>query len=131
MSEARVVQQMRQHVAESVMMARTAGHADTIYLPDVLEVIDTLTQRAEAAEAECDGLKFAQQHIVAERDALRKDAARLDWMESERVLRASFYPLCFPPCWVVEASEVTSGETLRVAIDAAMAIQTTTGETHE
>ena len=60
--------------------------------------------------------------------ALRKDAARLDWMESERVLRASFYPLCFPPCWVVEASEVTSGETLRVAIDAALAGQPTTGE---
>ena len=60
--------------------------------------------------------------------ALRKDAARLDWMESERVLRASFYPLCFPPCWVVEASEVTSGETLRVAIDAAMLAQPTTGE---
>ncbi len=64
----------------------------------------------------------------AECEALRKDAERLDWMESQQVLRASFYPLCFPPCWVVEASEVTSGETLRVAIDAALAVQPTTGE---
>lgn len=62
------------------------------------------------------------------RRKLKEDAARLDWLESQEVFRASFYPLCFPPCWVVEASEVTSGETLRVAIDAAMAVQSTTGE---
>lgn len=83
MSERRVVQRMRQHVAEGAMMARTVGlRRDAIYLPDVLEVIDTLTKRAEAAEAERDGLKFAQQHIVAEREALRKDAERYRWLRS-------------------------------------------------
>ena len=101
-----------------------------------------LRERAEAAEAERDVSATAhriacgalaeswerRRELRAEREALRKDAARLDWMESQKVLRASFYPLCFPPCWVVEASEVTSGETLRVAIDAAMLAQPTTGE---
>jgi histidinol-phosphate/aromatic aminotransferase/cobyric acid decarboxylase-like protein len=88
--------------------------------------IVSLTKRAEAAEAKLRDVAYwheAWKEAEAEREALRQDVARLDWMESQKVLRASFYPLCFPPCWVVEASEVTSGETLRVAIDAAMAVQ--------
>ena len=101
MSEARVVQQMRQHVAESVMMARTAGHADTIYLPDVLEVIDTLTQRAEAAEAE--------------RDALRKDAARL--REAIDIF--------------ISFQGSTREPEGQAALDAALAVQPTTGDKHE
>jgi hypothetical protein len=58
--------------------------------------------------------------IRAEKDALRKDAARLDWLESEKVFRASYYPVKEWSRWVLEATDVTEGATLREAIDAAM-----------
>ena len=77
------------------------------------------TKRAEAAEAE------------AERDALRKDAARLDWLES----RSSFlvhqwqgggYTLTLPqpPIDGVRPPPIgVAGDAFRQAIDAAMAVQ--------
>jgi hypothetical protein len=66
--------------------------------------------------------------VKAERDAMRKDAARLDWLESEKVFRASVYYLVERrPRWVLEATDMTDGATLREAIDAAMAVQPTTG----
>ena len=94
MSEPRVVQQMRQHVAEHAMMARTAGHADPIYLPDVLEVIDTLTQRAEAAEAERESVSSQLWDCMNEREALRaeRDALRKDAMGVVNVL--GFFASC-------------------------------------
>jgi hypothetical protein len=58
--------------------------------------------------------------VKAECDALRKDAARLDWLESEKVFRASYYPVKEWSRWVLEATDVTEGATLREAIDAAM-----------
>ena len=61
-----------------------AANGDLVeaYPNELLDHITALTQRAEAAEAERDGLKFAQQHIVAERDAMREDAERYRWLRS-------------------------------------------------
>jgi hypothetical protein len=44
----------------------------------------------------------------------------LDWLESEKVFRASYYPVKEWSRWVLEATDVTEGATLREAIDAAM-----------
>lgn len=38
----RVMEQIRQHIAEGCPMARTPGHADAIYLPDIVSYVEQL-----------------------------------------------------------------------------------------
>ena len=135
MSERRVVQQMCQHVAEGAMMARTAGHADAIYLPDVLEVIDTLTHRAEAAEAECNELRKLRRpmrlkELETECEALRKDAERLDYLDTVRdpYSRRPMREVIGTEWSIVFTHPATHTPTIREAIDTALAVQPTTGE---
>ena len=69
--------------------------------------------------------------MEAERDALRKDAARLDWLSAQSSTAVTFWPHSAPH-WIVETSDtVQTGDTLRVALDAALAVQPTTGEGNE
>jgi hypothetical protein len=85
------------------------------------ERLTAATKRAEAWEKRARKLLRNRKVLRAERDALRKDAARLDWLESEKVFRASVYYLVERrPRWVLEATDMTDGATLREAIDAAM-----------
>jgi chromosome segregation ATPase len=84
------------------------------------EVLHLRSERDSLGERLTAATKRAQR-AEAERDALRKDAARLDWLESEKVFRASVYYLVERrPRWVLEATDVTEGATLREAVDAAM-----------
>ena len=134
----------------ALYLATEASIADDVRLK-VNTVVRDLTQRAEAAEAErddiiaiCRGTQVddaaihsmseyvtEKLRIEAERDALRKDAVRLDWLES----RTSFlvhqwqgggYTLTLPqpPVDGIRPSPIGfTGAMLRTAIDAALAVQ--------
>ena len=75
-------------------------------------------ERGEAAEAEIDRLR-------AERDALRKDAERLDWIERNLIEGKWDGTIGRPKSWHMigpyrHTLQQMHGDTLRDAIDAAM-----------
>ena len=115
---------------------------------DVLVVYDLANQRAGAAEAERDetvaGAEYRRKLLTAletrcaaaeaERDALRKDAARLDWVEEQ--VKASgavwFLPWGDDMRFVqirrfgdIDNRPTVKGD-VRAALDAALAVQPTT-----
>jgi len=97
------------------------------------EIVEELV--LEISQGSYEALKSEKAALVAERDVLRKDRERLDWLEAQQVTRrpGSWFiagngiPIRTGMLTAAVSASIATSESLREAIDAAMAEAQTKG----
>ena len=146
MSEANEVTEIVERVREHLAAAVGIGHPDEEgyidFLTEILAALTAATERAEAAEAAttramrgievalneheaCKVLLFRIEELKAERDALRKDAARYRWLKPQLEMDWDLgNPVYLSLGLTVEVpTHVEVSFDLDATIDAALAVQ--------